>query len=311
MKFIFAKLGITDDAVPTANPASLANRAFGIPAAYDYAKVQPTGSMAFAFEFLDANSAVVAGVSATATLWLCDSSVPERPFWYRSGGAQAVISGQVYSFPTGTMDRDGAIGFLQITGITGGSPVSVFVRGAPSVAGVTAQYLAAGRTMSDGDVAALLTTLNGFLKVSMGDEIGGEYRTGRAMMTAPRALSDTEGATTNYNSGSSLVGTAGLLVKGASAGRLYRAAGANTSTTVACFLVMVDKATAAVNGDQIVDFVAVPALTAAGVPNSGVLDYGAIGGKTFTNGCSLAFSSTPHVVTLILANVAAAVGNYA
>jgi len=177
---------------------------------------------------------------------------------------------------------------------------------ATSVGGV---YLAVPPTLTTGQFYSLLLDIAGNLKITQATMQAGENLTDNVQMVMPKAVSSSTGGWSNYNSGSALMGTAGVSVK-ASGGRLARATASNTSTTVACFLVAVDKATAAVNGDQVVAHEAVPALTAAGVKNSGTIDFGAIGGKVFTNGIALALSSTPHVVTLILANVGTIMAEY-
>jgi hypothetical protein len=221
-------------------------------------------------------------------------STPERPFWYRAGGVQSVATGQAYTFPVGTLDKDGAIAFLQITGVSGGAPAVVVVRGAASVSQMGLTYTAAGRTLSDGDISALRASITGGLLVSMIDDVAGEYRTGRAMMTAPRALSDSEGAASTLNSGALATS---VIVK-ASPGRLFKLRVGNSTAGVAGWIMVLDSATLPGNG-------ATPKwrrqIGAVGAEVSE--DWSALGGLYCAAGIVVALSTTEATLTLGAATI--------
>lgn len=109
-----------------------------------------------------------------------------------------------------------------------------------------------------------------------------------------RALASSTGAWTPYQSGTSLIGTAGLVIK-ASAGRLRRIGGSNTSGSINYWLVLVDKASAPATNDAVVAAAFLPHTAAS--RDAGPLDLG-VDGKYFTNGIAFAISTTPHIVTL-------------
>jgi hypothetical protein len=160
-----------------------------------------------------------------------------------------------------------------------------------------AQYLAANPTLTDTQFSTLLLTISGFLKTSLGDLIAGENLTDAVLHVMPKAMTSSTGSWTAYNSTATLVGTAGISVK-AAAGRLASIRATSTNTTVQHYLLLCDKASAPVANDVAVASVAIPALTAASIATTGVLDFAAAGGKYFSLGVAYAISTTPQKVTL-------------
>lgn len=111
----------------------------------------------------------------------------------------------------------------------------------------------------------------------------------------PRACNDALGAWTKYDSGTTLVGTAGLSVL-ATPGRLRRAHAQNTHASNVYWLVLVDKASAAVNNDAVK--AAMKLIPAGATPTPDCAPIDVLEGIYCSLGISLAISTTPHKVTL-------------
>lgn len=123
----------------------------------------------------------------------------------------------------------------------------------------------------------------------------------------PRACSDSLGAWTVYDSGTTKIGTAGISIK-ASPGRVRRLAAQNTSATLTYYLVIVDKASAAANNDPVKAAAKLPPLAATNIPEQ-IIDV--LEGIYCATGIAAAISSTPEKVTLALANDCHVDGLYA
>jgi len=300
MRVLTTKIGTTSDAAPSGAPSALA-RSFTIAKTFGFTPPTRTSSLRGYFQALDGSQVHVTGVTCTAQLWFCD---PDTNVWYTVGAPQTLTAESLFAFPFVSINANTAT-YLQLTGFANvGTTATVVVHGVEggditdTVSPGTALYTASAPTLTSGQLAQLRSDISGNLLVSLGTSIEGENSSDHVMMTSPKAISSTTGATTNYTSGSSLVGNTVPANTKATAGRLYRMYGVNTSTTALYYLVAVDKASAAAGGDAIVAAVELPAQSAIGGKADGERDFGSIGGKTFTNGISFAISTTLGTVTL-------------
>jgi len=95
---------------------------------------------------------------------------------------------------------------------------------------------------------------------------------------------------------SAAFGTAGILIIGNKAGRIYRAHVCNTAAATAYYLQIHDKATAPVNAD-------IPSLSyRVNASSDLVIDFTNVNGAPFFNGLGVALSTTAGVLTLAAAN---------
>lgn len=157
------------------------------------------------------------------------------------------------------------------------------------------QYLSTRPTLTTGTASTLQANTRGDLAVQEQYAPTAEDNTNNVIWTAPRALSASTGAWSNYASGTTLIGTAGHNVK-ASAGRLRGIIGANTSATTNYYLVGVNKASAPVANDATVFAIPLSANTTFGTSTQ-ALDFGP-DGLYLATGVSFAISTTPEKVTL-------------
>lgn len=171
---------------------------------------------------------------------------------------------------------------MQLTGVLDVMPV--------------AQYLSTRPSLIDQQSTNFMGNSRGDLSVAEANIPHYEDNTNEVAFISPRALSANTGG---WTAGSSiqLTGSLGVNVK-ATAGRLRRIGGINTHATTELYLLVIDKATAPVAGDQSVATVRLPPALASSVQAiSPPLDFG-IEGKVLTNGIAYAISSTPQKVTL-------------
>lgn len=147
--------------------------------------------------------------------------------------------------------------------------------------------------LADTNLVALQVDQYGNLKVA--EQAPPDYEDGAndlAWMQL-RACNDALGAWTKYDSGTTAVGAAGVSVLG-TAGRLRRAHAQNKHATNVYWLVLVDKATAAVNNDAVK--AAMKLLPSSATTDSPPIDV--LEGIYCSLGISLAISTTPEKVTL-------------
>ena len=156
-----------------------------------------------------------------------------------------------------------------------------------------ARYLATRPTLADGQGSHLQSNTRGDLATQEQYLPDYEDNANDVAWTGNRALAVSTGAWTNYNSGTTKVGTAGISVK-AIAGRLRRI-GCYNSGAGSVYLVIVNKATAAVNNDAVIAQIAIPSLGSVSI------DLG-VEGLYLATGISLAVSTAGEKVTLALAN---------
>jgi len=156
-----------------------------------------------------------------------------------------------------------------------------------------ARYLATRPTLADGQGSHLQSNTRGDLATQEQYLPDYEDNANDMAWTGNHALAVSTGAWTNYNSGTTKVGTAGISVK-ATAGRLRRI-GCYNSDAGSVYLVIVNKATAAVNNDAVIAQIAIPSLGSVSI------DLG-VEGLYLATGISLAVSTAGEKVTLALAN---------
>jgi hypothetical protein len=151
------------------------------------------------------------------------------------------------------------------------------------------QYVAAGKTLTDGQMVPAQATISGFEKVSLGDEIAGENRTDGVLMGSQRAISSSTGAATSSNAGALATNA---IVK-AAPGRLYKATVGNGTAGVAGWVMVLDSATLPGNG-------ATPKWRKAiGVTPADVeIDFSAVGGLFCSAGIVIALSTTEATLTI-------------
>ncbi len=151
------------------------------------------------------------------------------------------------------------------------------------------RYLATRPTLADGEGTHLQSNTRGDLATQEQYLPDYEDNANDVAWTGNRALAVSTGAWTNYNSGTTKAGTTGISVK-ATAGRVRRI-GCYNSGAGSVYLVIVNKATAAVNNDAVIAQIAVPSL------GSVSLDLG-VEGLYLATGISLAVSTAGEKVTL-------------
>lgn len=154
------------------------------------------------------------------------------------------------------------------------------------------RYSASRPTLTDGQGTYSMFNQRGDLSIQEQYSPDYEDNANDVAWVATRSLATAVGAWSNYQSGTTKVGTAGLSVK-TSGGRVRRM-GAGSASATGAFLVAVNKASAAANGDAVIASVWIP----AGQANN--IDLGE-SGVYFDTGISLAMSSTPEKVTLVAA----------
>lgn len=170
------------------------------------------------------------------------------------------------------------------------------------------RYEATRPTMTDEQFAVLMSNIRGDLAVQEQYAPGYEDNTNSVAWTTVRALAVATGAWSNYGSGATKIGTAGVVAK-ASAGRLRRIAAINTSGATNYYLVVLNKATAAAANDVTVDAVPLSNTGASFGLSRGAIDFGSEG-IYLSAGISLAISTTPEKVTLAGANDCVIFGQY-
>jgi hypothetical protein len=199
---------------------------------------------------------------------------------------------QGWSGSTWNMIRAGVTGIMtSVTGILNALPIS--------------RYLVTQPTLSDGYATEFQGDYRGNIKIAEQYAPKAEDNNSKVLYTIPRAVginTDADGSVTtwtNYHTGTTKIGTAGLNIK-SSPGRIRMISGENVSTTATdgYYLVLVDKATAPVNGDAVIASTVLPPKVASVVPcPANILDFGAEG-TYCAAGISFAISSTPEKVTL-------------
>jgi hypothetical protein len=179
MRFLPTKTGTTDDAAPSGAPSSIA-RAFNIQQTFGLTIPSRAASLRGYFQALDGGAVRVAGVTCLAQLYFCD---PATNVWYTVGPAQTLTAESHFAFPFVPLDANTSA-YLQLTTFANvGTTATVVVHAieggeiADTVSPPVLQYVAAGKTLTDGQMVPAQATISGFEKVSLGDEIAGENRT--------------------------------------------------------------------------------------------------------------------------------------
>lgn len=154
-----------------------------------------------------------------------------------------------------------------------------------------AVYNATPTARTEGQGGPLQASTSGAVKANETDAAVAEDNPNGVLWTVPAALTVTKNSWSRTSSSSAGVGTAGVSIK-ASLGRVRLIRVTNAHGTVAFYIQLHNKATAAVNNDVPVDRALVPALGTA------TLDYGAEG-MSMATGISIAASTTINLLTLL------------
>jgi hypothetical protein len=158
------------------------------------------------------------------------------------------------------------------------------------------KYNATPPSLTDGQSVVLQVDSQGNLKVTLASLIASEDLTNGVLRVRTPATADATDAWTNYNSGTSKIGTAGQSVK-AGAGRVRAVDVVNTNTTTLLYLLICNKASAPVANDAAIVSIPIPANTAAGINSGNGREFGG-DGIYLSTGIAYAISTTPEKVTL-------------
>jgi len=323
---LLKKTGVVDDPDPRTTPPT---RIFPVSPQYDDAKLTPAKSIHCIFVVLNGTADAASGL-VTAQLFVKGEiaqgvlspagGATSETRWVPVGSPKTVSNNELVTFRLPpAADKDDC--FMRLTSISGTSATDVAMYWAPggemeadlglgSATGaiatlnsaiqalMLAQYNATRPVLADRIASIAQANQRGDITVMEQYLPSAEDSANGGFHTFERAIADVLGAWTGYHSGTTKVGTAGINVK-AAVGRVRQLRGVNTSTTVDYYLVLVDKATAPINGDAVVDAIALPRSAAGVAVNEKHRDYP--GGKKMTAGFSYAISTTPHTVTLAAA----------
>lgn len=157
------------------------------------------------------------------------------------------------------------------------------------------RYLATRPTLADGQGTHLQSNTRGDLATQEQYLPDYEDNANDVAWTGNRALAVSTGAWTNYNSGATKVGTAGISVK-TTPGRLRGIGAVNTSGATPYYLVVCNKASAPVNNDAVVAAVPIDKTTSWG-SSANTIDFGPEG-MYLSLGVAYAISTSPEKVTL-------------
>ncbi len=308
--FVLSKSGITDDVAPTG--AGYASRTFTVPTTVDDGTGRQSGVIYIRPELKTAGGVTVTNGTLTISLWLKIGGTGGT--WTQIGDPQTIPRGRRIPMYFGDLDID-TPGALQITAVTGSTPaVAASVDLTCDIGAIAAGmsrvgpggvplvqpygfFSALNPVLGEGDETYFRLTQAGALRVAEMFAADAEDNGNDAFHTIERACADTSALSapwTPYSSGTTLIGTAGVSVK-VLPGRIRAAGGVNTHATNNYFLVLVDKASAAVNNDAAVW--AIPLASVASFGLSGQ-KFDFPGGLKFATGLAYAISTTPHKVTL-------------
>lgn len=162
-------------------------------------------------------------------------------------------------------------------------------------------FHASPTTRGEGQGGPLQADASGSLRTVEQGAPQAENNTDALIFTSPRAIASTTGGWTHSASNSAAIGTAGVNLK-SSAGRVRRISATNIGTTAGFYICLINKASNAVNGDNIVARRWVPPREATvTTDNSRDLDFGE-SGVVLSTGITICASTTAGTVTLIGAN---------